>query len=577
MFKVFVLILCLLTWSAKADDGVLSSMDRDVYEQIFTHIENNELDSANELLSAVNNDVLKGYVLAKIYLTQGKSAKKQSLTNWFYKYHQLPIFNEVYDLALKIKAFSPYNRKPDKTQNLVAGYCNSMMIADPIDIVYMRHGSYVPEQFRKKVRRGLNMFSINIRRGKTLAAKLHLKEIKRHLSQRDLDDLNTALAFAYFIDRQDESAMKTLEEPLKRSLDRNPHAFWVAGLASFRLGNFEDAENYFKTLTTHPKAIATMRSASAFWVTRSLMRQKKFVEISKYLKQAAFTSPHSFYGLLAQRALGWEIGHTWKSANQEVNIDEILAVPGGKRMVALLEIGQLELAERELLTLYAERKDLRDDLRAYVEILDEYPELKEQMAGINGKIETPDGDNALYPVPNWKPLDGWKVDKALVYAFIRQESCFKTRALSKVGARGIMQLMPATAKLMARRLKIKYQKGNLYKIPYSLTIGQELIQTLLNYKTIQGNLLMAIASYNCGPRNTAKWQKRTDMMNDPVMFVEAIPSRETRGFVKKVTANYWIYRSLLGEDLSSIDAVLAGEYPIYMPEQEVPLLPLNEF
>ena len=85
----------------------------------------------------------------------------------------------------------------------------------------------------------------------------------------------------------------------------------------------------------------------------------------------------------------------------------------------------------------------------------------------------------------------------------------------------------------------------------------------MNYKAIDGNLLMTIASYNCGPRNTVKWQKRDDFKNDPLMFVEAIPSRETRGFVKKVTANYWIYRSLFGKDLSSVDDVLTGKYPVY--------------
>ena len=129
-----------------------------------------------------------------------------------------------------------------------------------------------------------------------------------------------------------------------------------------------------------------------------------------------------------------------------------------------------------------------------------------------------------------------------------------------------MQLMPGTARLMARKLGVKYQLSRLHKIPYSLMMGQELIKTLLNYPSIDGNLLMAIASYNCGPRNTKKWQKREDFKNDPLMFVEAIPSRETRGFVKKVASNYWIYRSLLGEDLSSIDDVLAGRYPVYKPE-----------
>ena len=275
----------------------------------------------------------------------------------------------------------------------------------------------------------------------------------------------------------------------------------------------------------------------------------------------------TFYGILAQRALGWEIGHSWKSpAVAEPDMDAILKEKAGRRAVALIEIGQDEWAEKELVKLFAAKKNLRDNLLAYVDTLPEYPDLKERLAGLNGKIETPDGDNALYPVPNWTPVNGWQLDKALVYAFVRQESCFKNKAFSKAGARGVMQLMPGTARLMARKLGVKYQLSRLHKIPYSLMMGQELIKTLLNYPSIDGNLLMAIASYNCGPRNTKKWQKREDFKNDPLMFVEAIPSRETRGFVKKVASNYWIYRSLLGEDLSSVDDVLAGRYPVYKPE-----------
>ena len=62
-----------------------------------------------------------------------------------------------------------------------------------------------------------------------------------------------------------------------------------------------------------------------------------------------------------------------------------------------------------------------------------------------------------------------------------------------------------------------------------------------------------------------RWNERADFKNDPLFFMEAIPSRETRGFVKKVLANYWIYRSLFGKSLESVDEVLAGEYPTYRP------------
>lgn len=548
---------------------VLSSSDKDVYLKIFSELDNNDFTQAETDLKTVENGLLSGYVLAQIYLAENAQPTKKQLGEWLKKYADLPIAEPVYDLAAKKKAPLPRKKPSDPAAHMVAGACTSMQIADPIDLVFFKRASYVPEEFKKKVRMGMLYFSSAIRRGKTRAAKLHLDDryVKKYLSQKDRDDSLTALAFAYFIDRQDKKAWETIQEPLKRAEARNPTAFWVAGLTAFRMQKWDEAEQAFKTLTTHPKAIPTQRAAAAFWTTRSLLKAQRYQDVSFYLKQAAFVSPNSFYGILAQRALGWPIGHSWKNSElEEPDMDAVLAEPGGQRAVALVQIGQMEFAEKELIKLYAEKKDLRKQLLAYAESVVEYPDLSVRLAALSGEVETPDGDNALYPYPNWTPTNGWQIDKALAYAFIRQESCFKNKAFSKAGARGVMQLMPATARLMAHKLKQPYQLSRLHKIPYNLMIGQELIKTLLNYPAIDGNLLMTIASYNCGPRNTAKWKDREDFKNDPLMFAEAIPSRETRGFVKKVTANYWIYRNLFGEDLSSIDDVLAGRYPVYKPD-----------
>ena len=551
------------------DTEVLSPSDKDLYSRIFSDIDNGDFSQAETLLKDVENDLLKGYVLAQIYLAENAQPTKKQLGDWLKKYADLPIAEAVYDLAVEKKAPLPYKKPSDPAAHITAGACTSIRISDPIDLVFFKRAFYVPEEYKKKVRMAMLYFSSAIRRGKTLAAKLHLNDrlVKKYLSQKDRDDSLTALAFAYFIDRQDKIAWETIQEPLKRAESRNPTAYWVAGLTAFRLQQWEDAEKAFKTLAAHPKAIPTQQAAAAFWVTRSLMKTGKYQDITFYLRQAAAVSPNSFYGILAQRALGWPIDHSWKNSDLEKpDMDIILAEPAGQRAVALVQIGQMEFAEKELIKLYAEKKGLKKQLLAYAESVVEYPDLGVRLAALSGEVETPDGDNALYPYPNWTPINGWQVDKSLVYAFVRQESCFKNKAFSKAGARGVMQLMPATAKLMAHKLKQPYQLSRLHRIPYNLMIGQELIKTLLNYPAIDGNLLMMIASYNCGPRNTVKWKKREDFQDDPIMFVEAIPSRETRGFVKKVAANYWIYRNLFGEDLSSIDDVLAGRYPVYKPD-----------
>ena len=582
-FALVCAVSCLFSFSSKAEENirltppfvqtaslsegdVLTSSDKDLYQQIFSHLDNNDFSHAETLLQAVESDVLKGYVLAQIYLAEESDPTKKQLGDWLKKYAELPIAEEVYDLAARKKAPLPAKKPSDPAAHMVAGVCTSMRIADPVDFVFFKTFSYVPEEWRKKVRKGMAYFSSAIRNGKTLAAKLHLNDkiVKKHISQKDRDESLTALAFAYFVDRQDEKAWETVQEPLKRAEKTNPLAYWVAGLTAFRRQDWTEAENAFKTLVFHPKAIPTQKAAAAFWMTRILLKFAQYKEVTFYLRQAAAVSPNSFYGILAQRALGWPITRSWKNSDLEKpDMKMILADPAGRRAVALVQIGQLDFAEKELIKLYAEKKELRKQLVAYAESVVEYPDLSVRLSSLSGEVETPDGDNALYPYPNWIPTNGWEIDKALVYAFVRQESCFKNKAFSKAGARGVMQLMPSTARLMAKKLGQPYQLSRLHKIPYNLMIGQELIKTLLNFSSINGNLLMTIASYNCGPRNTIKWKDREDFKNDPLMFVEGIPSRETRGFVKKVMANYWIYRSLFGKDLSSIDDVLEGRYPVY--------------
>ena len=74
-----------------------------------------------------------------------------------------------------------------------------------------------------------------------------------------------------------------------------------------------------------------------------------------------------------------------------------------------------------------------------------------------------------------------------------------------------------------------------------------------------------LAAWNGGPGNLNKWRKKTDYQNDSLLFIESIPSRETRDFIEKVISNLWIYRHRLAQPLPSLDEVVAGEWPLYTP------------
>ena len=240
--------------SLSSDAEVLSPSDKELYSQIFSNLDNGDLSEAETLLKTADNDILKGYVLAQIYLAENAQPTKKQLGDWLKKYADLPIAESVYDLAAEKKAPLPAKKPSDPAAHITAGVCTSTRISDPIDLVFFKRAFYVPEEYKKDVRKAMSYFSSAIRNGKTLAAKLHLNDrlVKKYLSQKDRDDSLTALAFAYFIDRQDQKAWETIQEPLKRAESRNPTAYWVAGLTAFRLQKWEEAEKAFKTLTAHP-------------------------------------------------------------------------------------------------------------------------------------------------------------------------------------------------------------------------------------------------------------------------------------------------------------------------------------
>ena len=109
-------------------------------------------------------------------------------------------------------------------------------------------------------------------------------------------------------------------------------------------------------------------------------------------------------------------------------------------------------------------------------------------------------DGAAYPIPSWEPTGGFCVDRALIYALIRQESRFNPRAKSWAGARGLMQLMPRTARFVARTTRVHYNnRHKLFQPEINLTLGQHYIEMLMKSAKINGGLFLMLAAWNGGP------------------------------------------------------------------------------
>jgi soluble lytic murein transglycosylase len=139
------------------------------------------------------------------------------------------------------------------------------------------------------------------------------------------------------------------------------------------------------------------------------------------------------------------------------------------------------------------------------------------------------------------------VDPFLVAGLIREESLYSARVVSPVGAIGLMQLMPATAKKVARQLGLRdsdYDPQGLYEPEHNIQLGTYYLGQLLN--EFQDNIIYSVAAYNAGPQAVKRWIAQNGQ-RDPDEFVELIGYRETRGYVKRVVGSYRIYRMLFGD------------------------------
>lgn len=143
--------------------------------------------------------------------------------------------------------------------------------------------------------------------------------------------------------------------------------------------------------------------------------------------------------------------------------------------------------------------------------------------------------------------DKHSIDPITLMSLARQESAMDIEARSPVGARGIMQIMPSTAKYTARKYKLTYQgTQDLYEVGKNIEIGSHYLDGLL--KQYDNNRIFALAAYNAGPHRVKTWRNRTQGKLDAYAFIEAIPFKETRGYVQNILMFETYYREVLGVD-----------------------------
>ncbi len=544
----------------------LAAEDARIYRRIFAAQDKGDWSAADALMGRLGDFRLRGHVLYQRYMhPTAYRATFDELAAWLDVYHDHPGADRVFSLA--------QSRAPDSFRGTLKRPDNNDRIRGYLPVLSDNGSDYISPQRRqngerKQIDRLNRAIMAKIRAGAPTEAYKILTEDRasRLLDTVEFDQLRSLIAHSYRISGMSRHALDLAQESARRSGNQAPQAGWAGGLAAWQNRLYDEAASLFALAATSPYNSPWEASAAAYWASRAHMRAGNTREVNQWLRQAA-SNPRTFYGLIATRALGWDFDFNWNGETFGTAQKEILMrYPATERALLLASTGQYQLAEAELRQIDPSDSAVREALLSFAESagLPSYAmRLAHAIPAENGRLY----DSALYPVPPWEPTSGYKVDRALVYAFIRQESRFNPGAQNRTsGATGLMQLMPSTASYIAGNNRFGSAEGReqLKDPQVNLDLGQRYIRTLLNQSHVNDDLLSLAIAYNAGQGNLRRWkQEFSSMLDDPLLFIESIPMRETRIFVERVMANYWIYRLRMGQPVPTLDAVAQGEWAQY--------------
>jgi soluble lytic murein transglycosylase len=542
----------------------LSEVDAARYAHIFAFQDIGDFGQAKAEIKKLDDKRLMGHVLYQRYMHPEYKSNYAELAAWVKEYADHPGAQAVYDLAQR--------RKPQGAANLSAPRTTKGVLAQH-DFDVGKVSAPLPElaKHTPRARDIIRAVDGNLADSPTSAfRRINTAEAQKIFTPVQYDSLRTDIASSYFYNDKADKAFELASASAKRSGAELPMAGWIAGLSAWKMGKYADAARYFEISASSHRASPWMASGSAYWAARAHLRNHQPQKVSKLLEQAA-EYPRTFYGIIALKALGFEkIEFNWETpALTEKHLRALSAIPAGRRAIALVDAEQSGRAEAELAQINPGNDLLLQEALIAISSQKGMPHLAMRLGssfkGKSGRLY----DAALYPDAPWIPEKGLEVDRALIYAFIRQESNFDTDARNRSsGAQGLMQLMPMTAKHVASKTGDQTDQDKLRDPTVNIDLGQKYLSDLLQNNKIENDLFRLAVAYNAGPGKMARWSQTVDYKDDPLLFIESIPAAETRIFVERVLANYWIYRIKFRQPTSSLDDVAEGNWPDYVAQDK---------
>lgn len=335
--------------------AVLGEADTERYARIFDLQDRGKMKAADLVIFELENDVLMGHVNYQRYLhPTAYRSRFYELSDWLALYNDHPGASRIYNLAKRRRPASAANPKRHDPRRWRAMPNNPGLKANP------------PRRKSASERRRVRQIKTHVRsllrrERPTQALKyVNAPRTQRSITTHEYDQLRQRIANSYYLENVDDKALRLASAVAKSSGRKVPLSYWTAGLASWRLGNMGDAANYFTNLAEAEYVSPSTRSAGAYWAARSLLAVRQPKQVTAMLELAAEGNA-TFYGILAARQLG--IDPRFDEGALEISDQDIartLKRPGVTRAVALVQSGQIALAEAEMRRVHGKSKKADD-------------------------------------------------------------------------------------------------------------------------------------------------------------------------------------------------------------------------
>lgn len=310
----------------------------------------------------------------------------------------------------------------------------------------------------------------------------------------------------------------------------------------------QDWEKAYEWLARLPEESRTTERWS-YWQAR-LMEELKIREINGKTPAdiyASVATTRTFYGFLSADKLGFEYGLVDRPmVVSQAIMDRVEQSPGVQRAREFYVVGDMLSANREWY--HTLRRMTQEEMVAAGRIANVWGWHRH---GIQAMIEAQHWDDlqVRFPIAYQEQVNqaasATSINPLLLYAIARQESSFAVDARSPVGATGLMQLMPATAKQTAQRSGIPFTPQDLLKPEKNIALGSRYLNQLL--QQFNGNRILAAAAYNAGPSRVRQWLSKDAAKLPYDVWIETIPFQETRGYVQNVLSFSVIYAYRTGQ------------------------------